>query len=178
MGTALRRAVFAVATVAVAVACRQLVGIGDAPPMGAAVDATAADSGAPEAGSDGPACGIAYAPEACGSCLVSSCCPQATACAESAACSKLEGCLGACAGDTACRATCVSANRFGPDVFETQLASCLAKSCAQPCGISCGGFAGGRLVLRREREPGPPAGLRKGYALSHTVTFLSMPVNQ
>jgi hypothetical protein len=138
VGPGLRRAVFATATLAVIVACRQLVGIGDSPPMGAVVD-----SGTKEAGTDAGGCGIVYAGTQCEACLESQCCTQATACANGAACSGLEGCLGACdGGDPACRAQCVDGHRIGSDALETQLAACLAKRCAQPCSISCGGFAG------------------------------------
>ena len=137
MGPGPRRALFTVATLAVVVACRQLVGIGDAPPMGALVD-----SGPAEEGSDAGGCGIAYAGASCEACLESNCCPEATACAGHTACNGLEVCLGACdGGDPACRAQCVAGHRLGPDPFETQLAACLARSCAAPCGIPCGPFA-------------------------------------
>jgi hypothetical protein len=90
----------------------------------------------------GPRCGLAYAGTSCEACLEGSCCAQALACATNdEACSGLEGCLGTCGGDPACRAQCVSDHRIGPDPAETQLAACLAAHCAQPCGIVCGGFA-------------------------------------
>ena len=137
MGPGLRRAVFATATLAVVVACRQLVGIGDSPPMGAVVD-----SGAAEGGPDAGGCGIVYAGTQCEACLESNCCPQATVCAGDTACTGLEGCLGACdGGDPACRAKCVDEHRIGPDPFETQLAACLAANCVAPCGLPCGGLA-------------------------------------
>jgi hypothetical protein len=77
----------------------------------------------------------------CESCLESQCATQATACEGDILCSVLEGCLGKCQGDPACRATCVTQHRIGPDGPETQLASCLATKCAQPCAIVCGGLA-------------------------------------
>ncbi len=139
MGTGLRRAVFAIATFAVAAACRQLVGIGDAPPTGSS--GGLADSGVPEAGRDGPACGIEYAPETCGACLASSCCAQATTCSGSAACSALEGCLGPCAGEPTCRARCLQQHRAPNDPAVPDLESCIVRACASACNLTCGGVA-------------------------------------
>ena len=128
------------ATIAAATfACRQLVGIGDAPPMGAG----SVDSGTADAGPDAPVCGIAYAPASCEACLASSCCSEETACSGSAACSALEGCMGPCAGDPACRARCVQTYRAGNDLKTPAFESCLVRSCATPCGLECGGVAEG-----------------------------------
>ena len=113
-------------------ACRQLVGIGDAPPGGVAVDAAL-----PETGS-APACGLAYAGEACEACLGSQCCAEATACAGSPACAALQGCQGACQGDPTCRAQCVVQEGFGTDVATPALDACLVTRCSGPCGLLCG----------------------------------------
>lgn len=121
-------------------ACRQLVGIGDEPPTDLVDAGTQRRDAGTDAGS-GPACGIAYSGPSCEACLEKSCCPEANACASGPACRGLEGCLGACSGDPTCRARCVDAHRIGPDPFETDLASCLATHCAEPCALTCGGLA-------------------------------------
>ncbi len=136
------------ALLALAAACRQIVGIGDEPPTnltdaGTVKADAGADAGGETGGEAGPACGIAYAPTSCEVCLESNCCRPAKACAGGTACSALEVCLGACAGDVTCRATCVEEHRVGADPLEIALGACLAGACAKPCGISCGGFAQG-----------------------------------
>jgi len=132
------RAVLAVLAVAAlvgcAVACRQLVGIGDEPAM--------ATGGGPDAGSEaGPSCGLEYEGGACEACLEEQCCPQATACAGDPGCSALEGCLGACNGDVTCRAKCTFAHRVSSSA-EPIFAACLAAQCATACALSCVSLAG------------------------------------
>jgi len=117
-----------------AAACRQLVGIGDAPPTApAGADAgTDAETGLP---------GIAYAGAQCEACLQSNCAAQAAACAAEPPCGVLEGCLGACdGGQVTCRARCLAAHRIGVDPADIALSACLAGSCAPPCGLTCGAF--------------------------------------
>src|SRR5271170_6303119 len=94
----------AAALLAIVAACRQLVGIGDAPPTHVA-DASAESPDA-RAGA-GSACGVAYAGAQCETCVETSCCTQATACANDPACSSLEACFGMCNGDPTCRAKCI-----------------------------------------------------------------------
>jgi hypothetical protein len=141
MGATQRRAIFATATLAVVVACRQLVGIGDDPPMG---PGTTVDSGAAEAGPDGPdeaGIGVTYTGVACQACLESNCRAQAAACAESQPCSAFEQCVGLCAGAPACRAKCVQTVRVGTDDATPVFESCVARSCEAPCGLVCAGVA-------------------------------------
>jgi hypothetical protein len=133
-----RAGTLSVGLVGLAAACRQLVGIGDQPPIDLADAAVPKLDAAIEAG---PLCGLAYSPRPCEACLESHCCAQATACSGSMACSGLETCLGGCGGDPTCRARCVDEHRIGPDPLETSLAACLAASCAGFCGLACGGFA-------------------------------------
>jgi len=118
-----------VVLLALIAACRQLVGIGDETP-------TQAD--APDAG---PACGIRYAGTACEACLESQCCAPARDCAGSQSCKTLEDCLGSCNGDATCRAKCTFDHLIGADQLESNLASCLASSCAGQCNLTCGGLA-------------------------------------
>jgi hypothetical protein len=107
-------------------ACRQLVGIGNQPPMDDA----------------GPACGIGYSGASCEECLEQSCCTEAKACSGDMGCSALEGCIGSCLspGDPTCRAKCTS---MVPSVDSTEydFAACMVGSCARQCSISCGGLA-------------------------------------
>lgn len=111
-----------------AAACRQLVGIGDAPPT--------------EASEAGPACGVSYAGSKCQACLEQHCCGNAQACATDMACNALEACLGSCApGNEGCRATCSRAHLLGPNEPEDRLAACLAFNCSTYCGLACGGVA-------------------------------------
>jgi hypothetical protein len=142
VGATLRRAGFAIATIAAVVACRQLVGIGDAPPMGAdLVDSGAVDSGAGDTGADAVESGIVYAGVACEACLESKCGEQAKLCAESPPCSTLEGCLGQCGGDPTCRARCFQTDRVGSDPNAPAFEACMVRWCATPCGLVCGGVA-------------------------------------
>jgi hypothetical protein len=112
----------ALAGIAGVLACRQLVGITDSPPMG--------DAG-----------GFVYGGSAaCDTCVASSCGSEATACSESAPCSAVEKCVGPCKGDPACRARCVDRNRVSiTDRTLPLFESCVVRSCASPCGFVCGG---------------------------------------
>lgn len=122
-----------------AVACRQLVGIGDEPPTAAPDAGPVGRDGAADAG---PSCGIAYAGASCERCLEGACCESAKTCAKGTACAALEGCLGACGGDPTCRARCVDAHRIGPDPSEAAFAACLAANCSQSCELGgCGALA-------------------------------------
>ncbi len=114
-----------------AAACRQLVGIDDAPPTALDLD------GSPEAG----ACGVAYGGE-CGACLTASCCNEATACADDPECSAFESCLAACAaGDDACRAQCSVRHPIGLSTAAAELQACLVSHCMARCDLSCGSMA-------------------------------------
>lgn len=126
---------------AIAAACRQIVGIGDQPPTdfardAAVVEASARD-GAPDAGPDG----VVYAGAACESCLQNNCGVESAACAADPACAPLEGCLGGCdGGNLTCRAGCYEAHRIDPNQADIQLSACLANHCESPCGLECGGI--------------------------------------
>jgi hypothetical protein len=137
MGSRYWRAVLPVAVlVATAVACRQLVGIGDSPPM-------ALGTGESDGGQEAEAAiGVVYGSPACEACLDAQCSAQATACAESPACSVLESCLGACDGDVTCRARCTF-EHLTSDPVGPSLEACLFGSCAQPCALGCGSLAEG-----------------------------------
>jgi hypothetical protein len=136
--TTQRAGIVALALLALVAACRQLVGIGDAPPTALADAATAAEATAAEAG---PRCGIAYEGTQCEACLETSCCDYATACSGDTSCSLLEGCYSSCQGDVTCRAGCTYGRLIGPNPYEETFAACLVKSCAAPCGLECGGAA-------------------------------------
>jgi hypothetical protein len=131
-GRRIGRALFAAAVVsASALACRQLVGIGDDPPRGPA--------GASDGGSEAEAApaSVTYGGPACQACLETHCPAQATACAGSQSCSVLENCLGACDGGVTCRSLCTLEYQVA-DPFASGLEACLFESCAQPCGLGCG----------------------------------------
>jgi hypothetical protein len=113
--------------------CRQLVGITDDPPVG--------DSGLAEAELDATAEGVAYTPEVCQACIQSSCSAQAEACSKSSPCSALEDCLGTCSGRPACRAQCLQSHHVGSDRATPLFESCVARACATPCELTCGGAA-------------------------------------
>jgi len=107
-----------------AVACRQLVGIGDDPPR-----------------ADTSACGLSYATSDCAACVASSCCSASSSCATDAVCAAYEGCLAACAGDAACRARCELDHAPGTRSDVPALDACLAASCASACNLGCGAVA-------------------------------------
>jgi hypothetical protein len=115
-----------------AIACRQLVGIGDDPPRGPALGDAAEGDG-------GPACGVAYRPAGCEACVEQSCCAQASACHADPTCNAAETCLAGCAGDPRCRAQCGVDFPVGGAATVPVLDQCLAASCAAACGIQCGG---------------------------------------
>jgi hypothetical protein len=126
MGMRIGRALFvlALAVTASAVACRQLVGITDNPPMG-----------------PGETCGLADAGSACGECTITFCCSESTACTASAACAPYEACLSTCDGHPRCRAQCALENPVGTTSEVAALDTCLASHCESACGLSCGGIA-------------------------------------
>jgi hypothetical protein len=129
---AIRVAIVAASLGVTAIACRQIVGIGDEPPTDLAQVDEAADAG-PD--------GIVYAGAACEACLQTHCGSQAAACAADPPCSALEGCLGACdGGQVTCRARCIAAHRIGVDPADIAISACLAGQCASPCGLTCGAF--------------------------------------
>jgi hypothetical protein len=125
------------ALVVAGAACRQLVGIGDEPPTGV-VDAGTKSDASEDAGA---ACGIAYAGASCEQCLEHDCCRQLAACSGVPECRAFETCAGACEGGPECRARCFQAHRSGADPTILALESCLAGSCVDACGITCGGVA-------------------------------------
>jgi len=122
------------ASVLAFVACRQLVGIGDAPPGAGSVDA-AVDSEEAAA-----TCGdFAWTAGACDSCMENACCAEATACRGDVTCGLAYGCMAACAGDDdVCRSGCF----HGGDGVMAALASCQATACSSDCDLQCGGFFG------------------------------------
>jgi hypothetical protein len=132
-----------------AVACRQLVGIGDGP-SGAGTDAGGgSDAGDAGGASDGPGngegeagtCGgFPWATGACGTCIEASCCGEAAACRGDPACAPVLECMASCAGsDDGCRHACVTQ---APDTTTLALIACQSRSCTSDCGLPCGGFFG------------------------------------
>jgi hypothetical protein len=120
----------AAATILAALGCRQLVGIGDDPPRGAA---------STDAGADG---GFSYGLRAeCTTCVATNCAAQATACAGTPSCAALEGCLSACGANPTCRAQCGAEHGLGNDGATPAFEACLAGSCAAACELTCGGLA-------------------------------------
>jgi hypothetical protein len=106
-------------------ACRQIAGIGQrsvSPP---------------------PACGIRFS-DACDACVEQSCCNEASACAAHSACLALEQCRALANGDPTGRSSCTFNNPVrDPDAFgaATALDTCLASTCADACGLVCGGVS-------------------------------------
>ena len=129
-----RGVVAGVIVVLVAAACRQIVGIGDAPPGASSVDRGPSDEG----GEASPGCGaFPWASGACAACMQSSCCAEGTACRGEAACGATFDCVAMCApGDEACRAGCVAQG----DEAVAALAACQSASCSGACGLACGGW--------------------------------------
>jgi len=120
----------ALVAVGAGIACRQLVGIGDDPPMDA-----------PDA-SPAPVCGLAFDDAgACQACMESSCCTQASACADSGGCTTLEVCVGDCNGEPTCRSHCNLDHGILTDPAIAPLDACLAAQCSGACGAVCGGLA-------------------------------------
>ncbi len=122
-----------------AAACRQLVGIDDAPPTDLGAMEAGLEGGL-EGGADAGACGIAYS-GGCGACVTANCCTQAKACSGEPACDAYASCLAGCAGgDEACRARCALDHPPGSSATTAELEACLAGPCAAPskCDLSCG----------------------------------------
>jgi len=120
------------ATIAIATfACRQLVGIGNDPPQGSPAAST-------DAGAEG---GFTYGQGACAACVATSCDEQATKCANNPSCSALEECMSGCATDPMCRAQCSVDHGLGNDGATPAFEACLASSCADACGATCGSAA-------------------------------------
>lgn len=127
--TRLRSAVRAGVFALLVAGCRQIVGIGDAPPS----SGTPADAGS--------ACGTTtFGSARCQSCMHTSCCAEAAACAAVDDCGKLADCLGACnPQDAACTSGCRSTFAGdGPEAASVQ--SCQAARCAASCSLACGGY--------------------------------------
>jgi hypothetical protein len=100
-------------------ACRQIVGVEDRDPP---VHCAAAPVGVP----------------ACSDCLAASCCAEAEACGLDAPCSARSTCFGACGGeDDGCRSACEAGSK--PTEAWAALRACQVGSCADACGIQCGG---------------------------------------
>jgi hypothetical protein len=84
------------------------------------------------------ACSLAVPPGSCQTCVASSCCSQASACAGSQACAAYESCLLACGSDYQCRTQCAVTHGAGQDPNVWALDQCVASSCNDACGMSCG----------------------------------------
>jgi hypothetical protein len=84
------------------------------------------------------ACSLAVPAGSCQSCVASSCCSQASACAGSPACAGYETCLLACGSDYQCRTQCAVDHGGAPDQNVAALDQCVASSCNDACGMSCG----------------------------------------
>jgi hypothetical protein len=86
----------------------------------------------------GDACGLGVDAGACQACLTAQCCDQAASCARDLSCASYESCLLSCGAEYACRSTCVRSNPIGGAPNVSSFDQCLAGSCADPCGVSCG----------------------------------------
>jgi hypothetical protein len=84
------------------------------------------------------ACSLAVPPGSCQTCVASSCCSQASACAGSQICASYESCLLACGSDYQCRTQCATDHGGAPDPNVSALDQCVASSCNDACGMSCG----------------------------------------
>jgi len=145
MASALRAVLFAVAFGATVgpLACRQLVGIGDAPPMGdggARRDAAIASEGGP---GDAAIDGIAYPMKTCAACAATNCGSQSAACAADSVCNPRETCLARCEGAPACRSQCFVHTPVGLTApLVAALDVCLASNCDTVCNLpTCGDVA-------------------------------------
>jgi len=106
-----------------ALACRQIVGIGDDPP------ASGASGG----------CGIPFT-GSCEECVAASCCKEAAACAGDPSCAPFASCQAACNGDPACRSQCVADNQpIGNSTTFGPLYRCTVAHCENACNLPCGG---------------------------------------
>jgi len=122
---------------AAVVACRQLVGIGDAPPGASGGPGDAAGG---ETGEAGLGCGITFAGASCEACITTSCCGQAIVCSGSTSCSVLASCLAACGGNPTCRSSCPLGSGSLGDPATPALFACVAAECGAPCNLPCGGL--------------------------------------
>ena len=112
-------------------ACRQLVGIGDRS-VAAGVDA----------GSDAAACGLAFPPGDCRTCMEAKCCSTGSACAAAPACAGNEECVAACGADEDCVERCQLTHPAGAVAAVPSLDTCIASRCANECQIPCGAHTG------------------------------------
>ena len=130
MGRLATCACVAGAIAACAIACRQLVGIGDNPPQGALQD------DASPSVCDLPLVG------ACAECVKSSCCTEATNCAKDPSCSSLASCSEECGGAQECLSKCLyQSAQETPSANFAPLHACQAAHCESQCGLTCGGIA-------------------------------------
>ena len=110
---------------ALAIACRQIVGITDNAPEELTTDV----------------CGLPYGTAACAACVHTSCCAESNSCAADPSCAAYQACFGPCNGDPACWSQCIIDHpATGADV--SALSVCLASQCESACDLTCGGFAG------------------------------------
>jgi hypothetical protein len=114
------------ALLATAFACRQIVGIGDAPPG---------------AGPASPTCGGLEFPGLCGQCIAAHCCDESERCHQYMSCDSYDACLAKCDGeDLQCSAQCTVDDVIGTPldlgaVSASDLRSCLGTWCASDCNL-------------------------------------------
>jgi hypothetical protein len=84
------------------------------------------------------ACGLPVAAGTCEQCVASSCCAQASACAGDPTCVGYESCLLGCGSDYTCRTACAIDNGGGGAAEIPALDQCVATSCNDACGMTCG----------------------------------------
>lgn len=129
----MRRSIFVFAVAASSVACGSILGIPSHEQV-APEDAGPSDAAV-------VSCGIAFS-DPCRGCAEAKCCHEASTCATSPACSALEGCLGACRGDPACRSQCTIDNPIvSAAAIPAALDACLASNCEDACGLTCGALS-------------------------------------
>jgi hypothetical protein len=124
----------ALAIAGVALACRQLVGIGDAPPQGA----TSTGDGSTGGDAAPTVCGLPIA-GACADCVNAWCCAAAVACSGDPACAAITGCYEQCNGDPSCLTSCLydSPQQTQSDKYPP-LRACQTAHCEAPCNLNCG----------------------------------------
>jgi len=122
-----------------AVCCQQVLSI-DGSVQVRATDGAIDVQDAQNVGNDaGIYCGIPMPEGGCADCVTSSCCNQVRACASDPQCLALETCLLACGGDYGCRSACnAAAYPLGAQTDIPTLDTCVASSCRDECGMSCG----------------------------------------
>jgi hypothetical protein len=112
----------------------------------------------------------------CAFCTKTRCAQAAQDCGASAQCGPLAACLTTCQGEPSCRAQCVMSNSVAPLSPDMSLAgslnTCLAASCANECGLACGGMS---QIAGPAGAAGCEACIQANYCPSAEKCALSAP---